>query len=372
MKYKVPFVNYPRHYERIKHLVMPAVERCLMQGDLILRKDTETFEENLAKFIGVKHAIGLNSGTDAIQLSLEAVGINKGDEVITTAHTFVATIAAIRHLGAKPVLADIEERTMNISTRSVEKLITPETKAIIPVHLNGRMCDMKRLLEISKDIPIIEDAAQALGADQRREPAGSIGITGCFSFYPAKILGAAGDGGAIVTNNDEIAEMIRSLRDHCVDRRTKEITGYGYNSRLDNIQAAILNVKLRYLYEWIIRRREIAEQYHRGLKGLPIKLPPKPTENGEYYDVYQNYVIRTKPKERDKLEEYLDHNGIETMVSWRKPLHKHPALELTHYRLPVTEKVSETALSIPIYPELTDDEVETVIHTIRDYYDKTH
>jgi dTDP-4-amino-4,6-dideoxygalactose transaminase len=227
---------------------------------------------------------------------------------------------------------------------------------------------MKRLMEIAHEhsLTVIEDAAQALGAKFEGRTAGSFGVTGCFSLYPAKMLGAAGDGGFVTTSNTEIDERIRFLRDHGQDRKTGKILFYGFNSRLDNIQAAILNVKLKYLPEWIERRREIARIYDKGLSDVPkVKLPPSPIESGPYYDVYQNYVIRVK--DRDELVKFLEKDGVETIVSWRIPNHLQPALDLTHFRLPKTEKLSNEVVSLPIYPELTDEQVHYVIDIIHDF-----
>jgi dTDP-4-amino-4,6-dideoxygalactose transaminase len=369
--YKVPFVNYPEHYRRIWAEVMEAIKEALSKGDLILRDQLGQFEENVASFVGVKHAVGVNSGTDALFLSLKAAGVGRrGDEVITVAHTFVATVSAIVYCGAKPILLDIGE-DMNMDTEQVEQVITPRTKAIIPVHLNGRMCDMEKLMAIANehDLIVIEDAAQALGATFNRKGAGSFGLTGCFSFYPAKMLGAAGDGGIAVTNDEEIAEKIRLLRDHGYQRSTGEMLCYGYNSRLDNVQAAILDVKLKYLPEGIKRRRELAELYHRGLSDLQeLKLPPPPLSNDRFFDVYQNYVIRAK--ERDRLVAHLEESGIEILVSWSKPMHHHDALGLKHFYLPKTEQISNDVLSLPMYPELSDEQVEYAIGAIHKFYER--
>jgi len=370
--YKVPFVNYPEHYRRIWDEVMNAITEALSKGDLILRDQLRQFEENIASFIGVKHAIGVNSGTDALYLSLKAAGVCQGDEVITVAHTFVATVSVIVQCGAKPVLVDVGE-DMNMDVNQVEKKITSKTKAIIPVHLNGRMCDMARLREIATkyDLLIIEDAAQALGATFEGKKAGSFGLTGCFSFYPAKMLGAAGDGGIAVTNDEEIAEKIRLLRDHGYQRSTGDILFYGYNSRLDNLQAAILDVKLKYLPQWIERRRELASLYHQGLSDLQeLKLPPSPQSDGRFFDVYQNYVIRARAKERDRLATHLEESGIETLISWPKPMHHHKALGLGHFHLPKTEQISNEVLSLPMYPELSDVQVKYVIEAIHKFYGK--
>ena len=364
--YKVPFVNYPEHYRRIWDEVIKAITEALSNGDLILRDQLREFEENVASFVGVKYAVGVNSGTDALFLSLKAAGIGQGDEVITVAHTFVATVSVIVQCGAKPILVDIGE-DMNMDINQVREAITPRTKVIIPVHLNGRMCNMARLMEIANehDLLIIEDAAQALGAKFEGKKSGSFGLTGCFSFYPAKVLGTAGDGGIVVTDNEEIAEKIRLLRDHGFRRTTGDILYYGFNSRLDNLHAAILNVKLKYLPEWIERRRELADLYHKGLLDLPnLHLPPKPHDR--FYDVYQNYVIRVKG--RDKLVAYLMESGIEILISWPKPMHLYEALDLGHFHLPKTEQISNEVLSLPMYPELSDEQVEFVIEKIRKFF----
>ncbi len=370
MDYVVRFVNYPEHYRRIWDEITGAVEACLSKGDLIAREQLENFEADLASFIGVKHAIGLNSGTDAILFGLLAAGVQPGDEVITVSHTFIATIAEIHHIGAIPVLIDIDEN-MEMDISQIEAAITPKTKAIIPVHLNGRMCNMKAIHEIGEKyaLSVIEDAAQSLGAKMDDFCAGGSGLAGCFSFYPAKILGCAGDGGALVTNDDTVAEKVLMLRDHGLERKSGEILMYGYNSRLDNIQAAMLDIKLRYLPEWIERRREIAAMYNAGLEGIvDLILPPLPRSEPEYYDVYQNYVIRSQV--RDELADYLRNNGVEILISWQIPNHHQKALGLNHYVLPVTEAVSDEVISLPMYPELSDDQVQYVIEKISDFYNQ--
>lgn len=368
MEYKVRFVNYPEHYRRIWNEVMDAVSECLSRGDLIARQQLEDFEAALARFVGTKYAVGLNSGTDALLLSLKAAGIGKGDEVVTVSHTFVATIMSIVFNGATPRLVDIGT-DMEMDVTALEKAIKRKTKAIIPVHLNGRMVDMRVVSRIAEenDLMVVEDAAQALGAKIGGIGSGASGLTGCFSFYPAKMLGCAGDGGAVVTNDERIAKTIRLLRDHGFKRDTNELLMYGYNSRLDNIQAAILNVKMKYLPEWIDRRRNIATMYDRALKGTgDLKLPPAPNL-GDYFDVFQNYVIRTE--KRDELYEHLKRKGVETLISWPKPTHLHPALGLTDFKLPMTEKTSKTVLSLPMYPELKDEEVRYVIDAIKEFYE---
>lgn len=362
---KVPFVDPKIHYQQLKKEILKAIDDVLSRGDLILRKDVEEFEKNIAAFVGTKYAIGLNSGTDALFLSLRAAGISPGDEVITVAHTFVASVAAIVHCGAKPILVDVREDFL-MDVEKVESLITPKTKAIIPVHFNGRVCDMEKLMEIAKkhNLIIIEDAAQALGAKFDGKVAGSMGLTGCFSLYPFKILGAFGDGGIVTTNDENIAQKIRLLRDHCQKTKT-ELVCYGFNSRLDNLQAAILNVKFRYLPEWIKRRQEIANLYNQGLSDIPeVKLPPKPDK--KHFDIYQNYVLRVQ--KRDELFEYLKEKEIETLIKDPIALHHHPALGLSQFNLPYTEKLAREVISLPIYPELSNQQIQYIIGCIKEFY----
>ncbi len=367
MKYRVPFVDYPTHYRRIRKEIDAAIKAVLNGGDFILRQQLRDFESHIADYVGVDYAVGVNSGTDALHLSLLAAGIGPGDEVITVAHTFVASVAVIKHCGATPILVDVG-KDFNMDMEQVEPAITPKTKAIMPVHLNGRPCDMARLMTIARryNLLIIEDAAQALGAAFEGKKAGSFGLAGCFSFYPAKILGGFGDGGIVVTNNQEVAKKVRLLRDHGQDRETGDILGYGFNSRLDNLQAAILDVKLKHLPDWIKRRRKLANLYERGLSGLSqVKTPPPPQE-GRYFDVFTNYVIRAE--KRDELVNYLRESGIEILISWPKSMHHHPALGLRHFSLPETEKISQEVLSLPLFPELGEDKVEFVIESIRNFY----
>lgn len=375
MGYRVPFVNYPLQYKKIKKEIDGAIFGCLKRGDLIFRKDTEEFEKNFAKFVGAKYGISCDSCTGAMFLSLFALGVGKGDEVITVSHTYVATIDVIWHCRARPVLIDVGE-DMEMDVNLIEKAITKKTKAIIPVHLDGRMCDMERIMEIAKkhNLFVIEDAAQAIGAKFKGKPAGSFGITSCFSFYPAKILGSFGDGGMIVTSDKKLAEKLYLLRDHGEKpsylRKPKDkdkIIFFGFNSLLDNIQAAVLNVKLKYLPVWIKKRREIADIYDEGLKSVKeIKLPPLPSDTGPHYDIYQNYVIRVK--NRDGLQKYLTKKGIETLVKWRIPNHFQPGLKLSRFKLPVTERLSREVISLPMYPELTDEQVNYVIKSVKDFY----
>lgn len=365
MNFKVPFVNVPEHYRLLRKEVLEVIDNVLSRGDLILRKDVEEFEQNLVSFVGVKYAVGLNSGTDALFLALKAAGIGPGDEVITIAHTFVASVAVIVNCGAKPILVDVgEDFTMDVD--KVEPLVNQKTKAIIPVHLNGRVCDMEKLMDLAKkhNIVIIEDAAQALGAKFDGKTAGSFGLAGCFSFYPFKILGAFGDAGAVTTNDLNIADKIRLLRDHGQKTKT-EIVCYGWNSRLDNLQAAILNIKFKYLPKWIERRQQIANLYYKGLSSIEeLKLPPKSDE--KHFDIYQNYVLRVE--KRDELFNFLREKGVEALIKDPIPLHFHPALGLSDFSLPHTEQLAKEVISLPMYPELKDEEAKYVIDCIKNFY----
>ncbi len=367
MQKKVPFVNYPLQYHNLENEIDGAIKKVLDNGDLILRQDVEDFEKNFSKFLGVKYAVGLNSGTDALFFSLKIAGIGQGDEVITVSHTFVASISTIVQAGSTPVLVDVGEDYL-LDAEKIEKAITKNTKAIIPVHLNGRMCDMDKIIEIAKkyNLIIIEDFAQSLGANYNGKKAGSIGLTGCFSFYPAKILGCFGDGGALVTNDAEVFEKAKLLRDHGQKTKT-EIVCFGWNSRLDNLQAAVLNVRLNYLKNWIERRRQIAEIYNKGLSKIEkIKLPPPPDSDTKHFDVFQNYVIRAE--KRNELFEFLREKGVETLIKDPIPNHWHKGLNLFHFKLPLTEQLANEVISLPMYPELTDEQVNYVIDCVQEFY----
>ncbi|MFC2005862.1 DegT/DnrJ/EryC1/StrS family aminotransferase [Chloroflexota bacterium] len=368
MAYKVPFVDYPKHYRSTESEIDAAIKEVFLGGDFILREHLRRFESNVASYLGMTHAIGVNSGTDALYLSLLAAGIGPGDEVITVSHTFLATVGAIVNCGARPILVDVG-KDYNMDVNLIEAVITPQTRAIIPVHLNGRLCDMDRIMTIAEkhNLIVVEDAAQALGATFDGKKAGSFGLTGCFSFYPAKILGTAGDGGLVATNDEEIARRLRGLRDNGRVDWQSEVIGYGFNSRLDNLHAAILNVKLKFVPQWITRRRKIAALYHNGLSDLPeLKTPPPPETDGHYYDAFQNYVVRTKRS--DALVRHLMENGVEILISFPIPMHHQKALDLAHFKLPETEAISRETLSLPMYPELSDDNVSYVIEVTRGFF----
>ena len=268
MGYRVPFVDPRTHYRRLKAEIDAAIIGCLTRGDLIYRQDLKQFEEELASFVGTKYAVGLNSGYHALHFALLGAGVGPGDEVITVAHTFVATISAILHCGATPVLVDVGA-DYNLDPDRLRRAISDRTKAILPVHLNGRLCDMDPIMALAErhGLLVIEDAAQALGATQRGRKAGSFGAAGCFSFYPFKILGGFGDGGAITTNDPQLARMASLLRYNGEDRETGEYHYHGQTALLDNVQAAVLSVKLKYLPDWIEHRRKIAALYRGGAGG---------------------------------------------------------------------------------------------------------
>lgn len=367
MSYRVPFVNAREHYRRLKGEIDEAVIGCFTSGDLIQRSQLASFERNLADFVGVKYAVGVNSGYHALHLSLLAAGVGPGHEVITVAHTFVATVSAIVHTGATPVLVDVGD-DHNMDLGLVERAITARTKCILPVHLNGRLCDMDRLGEIAaaRNIIIIEDAAQALGAKFRNRVAGSFGVAGCFSFYPFKMLGCAGDGGAVTTDDPSIARAVRLLRWNGEDRETGEYHYHGYTALLDNVQAAILDKKLEHLPRWIEHRRTMAHRYARALNGVPGIRTASWTEDDGRYDAYQNYVIRAQ--RRDELRAYLKQEGVETLVSWPKPMWHHLALRLGEHHLPVTEALCREVISLPMSAELLEEHVDITADLIRKFY----
>lgn len=370
MAYKVPFVDPRKHYRSIRAEVDAAITDCLSKGDLVYRQQLRDFEAHLAAFVGVKHAVGLNSGYHALQFSLQAAGLGPGDEVITVAHTFVATVSAIVNVGARPVLVEVGP-DYDMDPDAFCAAITPKTKAVIPVSLNGRVCQMDRILAIAEehDLKVIEDAAQALGAEFRGRKAGSFGLTGCFSFYPFKVLGGIGDGGAVTTNDSEVALMVSRLRYNGEDRETGEYHGHGQTALLDNIHAAVLDVKLRHLPQWIAHRRKTAILYRQGLEGIAeLQLPHFDERNQS--DIFQNYVVRTT--DRDRLREHLKGCGVETLIHWPKPLWEHKGLGLANPGLPETEKICREVISLPMSAETTPEQAELVVESVRDFHLPTH
>ncbi|MGE3277315.1 MAG: DegT/DnrJ/EryC1/StrS family aminotransferase [Vicinamibacterales bacterium] len=364
--YRVRFVNPQEHYHRLKPEIDHALTDTLERGDLVLRQQLRDFEAHLADYVGVKYAVGLNSGYHALHFALLATGVGPGDEVITPGHTFVATVSAIVHTGATPVLADVGD-DFNLDMDDVERRITERTKVLLPVHLNGRMCDMDRLMRLADrhGLTVVEDAAQALGATFDGRMGGAFGLAGCFSFYPFKALGALGDGGALTTNDPDVAQMARRLRYNGEDRETGEYHYHGYTALLDNIHAAVLDVKLRYLPGWIEHRRTIAARYRAGLEGVGDLVLPH-FEQGRYHDSFQNYVIRTS--RRDELREYLRDQGVETLVHWARPMWKHPGLQLPDPGLPMTERICREVISLPMSAETSDQDVDIAVEVLRAFF----
>jgi dTDP-4-amino-4,6-dideoxygalactose transaminase len=358
----IPLVDLKAQYQTIKTEIDTAIHDVLDNTAFILGKHVKDFEKNFAEFCQTKHAIGVSNGTTALKLALAACGIGAGDEVITTPHTFAATIEAIITCGAKPVFGEIFEKTYNLAYENIEPLITEKTKAILPVHLYGKMCDMEHIMEIAKkhNLKVIEDCAQAHGAEWNGKRAGSYGDAAAFSFYPGKNLGAYGDAGAVVTNNDKIAEKVMLMRNH--GRKSKyEHSHFGTNERIDALQCAILNVKMKHIEYWTEKRRENAKIYDELLAGKDVIIP----YNGEPISkhVYHLYVIRTK--NRNEILAKLNEKGIGAGIHYPIPLHLQPAYSDLGYKegnFPITERVSKEIISLPMYPELTKEQIEQIVN----------
>ena len=365
---QVPFFNYPYLFESREEDFVKIFKDVGRRGAYILQKDLTQFETDLATYCNAKYAIGVANGTDAIWLALEAAGIGEGDEVILSSHTYIATAGAVAFVKATPIPVECKEDWM-IDPVAVEAAITPKTKAILPTQLNGRCCDMDALRSIAKkhNLIIIEDAAQALGAKYKGEFAGTMGLAGTISFYPAKTLGSFGDAGAILTNDKELYDKMRFARDHGRNDEGEFIM-WGYNSRMDNFQAAILNYKLAYYDEEVNRRREIASIYHELLSEIDqLKLPEAPDSNEDYFDVYQNYEIRAE--NREELREFLKQNGIGTLIQWGgQPVHSLEKLGFNNMSLPFTDQFFEGCFMIPLNTSLTNEDVHYVCEKIKEFY----
>ena len=361
---KVASFDLTRQYNSLKEEIDGAIQDVLNSGFFILGEKLEKFELEFRNYIGSKYGFGVASGTDALHLALVAVGIKKGDEVITVSNTAVPTICAIVASGAIPVFVDADE-SYNIDVNKIEEKITERTKVILPVHLYGQSCDMEKIMETARryNLKVIEDCAQAHGEEYNGKKVGTIGDVGCFSFYPTKNLGAYGDGGFIVTNDLGIAEKIRLLRNYG-ETSKYENKIHGINSRLDEMQAAVLSIKLKYLEQWNEKRRNIARIYDELLKSAET-----PKKNQYSNHVYHQYVIRAKDRER--LREFLKGNGVGTMIHYPKPAHLQEAYEYLGYRrgdLPNTERYSQEVLSLPMYPELTEEEARYIAEKINQFY----
>ena len=366
---QVPFLNLAAQYHALKDELLPAVEKVLVGAHYILGPNVAAFEQEVAAYTGARFGIGVNSGSDALTLALRALDIGPGDEVITPPFTYIAPAESIHQMGAKIVFADIEARTFLIDTNDVARKITPRTKAIIPVHLFGQAAALEELQALAepRGIAIVEDCAQAIGAKYRGRPVAGFGRLGCFSFYPTKNLGADGDGGMVVTNDEALAKRLKMLRVHGIERRYFHDL-HGFNSRLDEIQAAILRVKLPHLDAWNDRRGIIAARYSAGLANLPVELPLTAPGNRHVFHVYAILVDR-----RDELQKALADAGVPTLIYYPRPLHLQTVYADLGYRegdFPVAESVSRRILPLPMYPELTDEQVDYVAAKVQEFFGK--
>lgn len=362
----VPFVDLKRQYKVLKHEINPVIKRVLENTQYILGNEITQFEKEFADFCEVKYCVGVDSGTSALELSLKALGIGKGDEVITTSNTFIATAFAISLTGAKPVFVEVDPQTYNIDPEKIPEKITSRTKAIIPVHLYGQPAEMDEVVRIAKenDLHIVEDACQAHGAEYKGQKAGSFGDAGCFSFYPSKNLGAFGDGGAVVTNNKELADQIKMLRNYG-QREKYHHQMLGYNKRLDTLQAAILRVKLKHLEVWNQKRRENAALYTKLLSDTKLVTPYVPDH---VKPVYHLYVIRSA--QRNKLQNHLKNNNVSTGIHYPVPIHLQEAyssLGIEQGSFPITEQYANEVLSLPMYPELTEEQINFVVRQVKKF-----
>jgi dTDP-4-amino-4,6-dideoxygalactose transaminase len=363
----VPFLNLAAQYNGLKDQILPAVEKVLTNGHYILGPNVTALEQEIAAFTQTGFGLGVNSGSDALTLALRALEIGPGHEVITTPFTYIAPAESIYQMGARIVFADIDPKTFNLDPKDVERRITPRTKAIIAVHLFGQAAPLGELQALCRkhNLFLVEDCAQAIGARYQDKPVGGFGNVGCFSFYPTKNLGADGDGGMVVTNDEALAKKVKMLRVHGIERRYYHDL-HGFNSRLDEMQAAILRVKLPCLNGWNDRRRAIAAQYSAGFAGLPLEVPAIAVGN---HHVYHVYAILTA--QRDVLQKHLSDNGVPTLIYYPLPLHLQKLYADCGWKVgdyPVAEGVSHRILPLPMYPELTDEQVQHVVKIVRSFF----
>ncbi|MTJ44742.1 DegT/DnrJ/EryC1/StrS family aminotransferase [Dolichospermum flos-aquae] len=368
---KIPFGDLKRQYDQLRTEIDAAISEVCDSGWVILGNQVHSFEKNFAYYCNAKYGVAVGSGTEALHLALVASGVEYGDEVITVANTCVPTLSAISFAGAIPVFVDIDETTYTINPSLIAERITSKTKAIVPVHLYGQCADMTPILEISHqyNLAVIEDCAQSHGSLYKNQMAGTMGDAGCFSFYPSKNLGAFGDGGLVLTNNQEIAEKLTKLRNYGQEKRYYHSIK-GFNSRLDELQAAILNTKLPYLNAWNQRRREIAQRYHQAFSAVGIICP---FEDSERFHVYHLYVIRVP--QRDRFQQLLQEQGIATIIHYPVPVHlqeSYSEFQGQSKFLPVTEKLASEIVSLPLYPELTDEEeeIDYIIKGVLEVYEQ--
>jgi dTDP-4-amino-4,6-dideoxygalactose transaminase len=361
----IPFIDLKSQYQEIKSSADRSLKDLMKRGDFVLGQNVRDFEKHFARYCGVAYGLGVNSGTDALFLGLLSLGIGRGNDVIVPAFTYIASAFAVSYTGARPVFADIDEKTYNMDPQKIESLITRRTRAIMPVHLYGQSADMTPILRIARrhDLFVIEDAAQAHGTLYGRKKAGSLGDVGCYSFYPTKNLGALGDAGLIVTNREKIYERLKKLRDY--GRKTRyEHSSLGYNSRLDSLQALFLDLKLKNLDVWNEKRRSAAALYRRLLKDTPGILLPEEASYGKH--VYHIFAVRIK--KRDAVLRGLQHSGIHAGVHYPVPLHLqevYKGLGTRKGSLSVSEKIAREILCLPIYPHITPKQIEYVCHTLK-------
>ena len=366
---KVPFFNYPHVYKQYEDDFLKIFKEIAGKGAFIMQQEVRDFEHNLKEFLNAKYSIGVGNCTDGLYFALRAADIGNGDEVIFSSHTFVATASAIYHAGAKPVPVESGSDHL-IDPVAIESAITSRTKAIMPTQLNGHVCDMESILSIAEkhDLIVIEDAAQSLGAKYGGKSVGTFGLASAFSFYPAKVVGCFGDGGAVATNNDKINEQVSLLRDH---GRAKigEVVQWGMNSRLDNLHAAVLDFKLMHYPKDIDRRREIAQNYEEGLKEVKeLFLPRAPDADPMRFEIYQNYEVEVDANKREPLREFLSKNGVGTILQWGgKAVHQYEGLNLK-YSLSRTEEMMAKSFMLPMNTALTNDDIDYIIDLIRDFF----
>lgn len=368
---EIQFLDLKTQYHSIKDEILPEIESVLNSSAFVLGPKVKAFEESFALYIGVKHAIGVSNGTDALTLALVAQGIGPGDEVIVPANTFIATAEAVSHSGAKPIFVDVNPRNYLIDSKLIEQKITKHTKAIIPVHLYGQTANMDEILHIAKkhNLIVIEDACQAHGATFNGKKAGSMGNVGCFSFYPGKNLGAYGEGGACVTNSDEIAAKIRLFRDHGSEKKYYH-DEIGYNFRMHGIQGAVLNVKLKYLDKWNSSRIKNAEIYSHQLKDVLGVIIPEVMNNNKH--IFHLYVIQVE-QDRDEFINKLKEKGITALIHYPIPIHLQKAYAHLGHKagdFPVSETVAKKIISLPMYPELSIEQITYVCDTIKKIVDE--
>ena len=363
---KIPYVNLGAQWQDDRDDLLPIIDAVLGSGQYVGGDEVDKFEKNMAELCHVKYAVALNSGTDALTLALHLNGIGRGDEVITPPNSFIASTAVIMHLGAVPVFVDVLP-DQNIDPDKIESAITKKTKAIMPVHLTGRICDMDPIMEIAHNhgLKVVEDAAQAIGSKYKSKPSGSIGDVGCFSTHPLKNLNACGDGGFLTTNDEKICAKAKSLRNHGIVDRDR-VDNFGYVSRMDNLQAAILNYRLKKLDEIIYRRRQNAQYYLEYIETGEVFIP---LEKEYEFNTYHTFVIQVK--KRNELKEFLLKQGIEAAIHYPTPIHLQPAAKRLGYKLgdfPITEKQAGMILTLPVNQSLGQSEIERICAAVNDYY----